>query len=92
MIGSSATSFAVSGMTAKMAAFVRSCGNDGSYSVSVVPQDVREIANKIKKVPLNYINSAGNGVTDECAEYLLPLILGECDIPYKNGIPKHFSF
>ena len=92
MIGSSATSFAVSGMTAKMAAFVRSCGNDGSYSVSVVPQDVREIANKIKKVPLNYINSSGNGVTDECAEYLLPLILGECDIPYKNGIPKHFSF
>jgi 6-phosphofructokinase 1 len=41
----------------------------------------------IKFVPAEYINDRGNNVTDECCEYLLPLIEGENYPAYVNGIP-----
>ena len=74
-----------------MAAYERKTEN-GKYFCEIVPMDVNLIANAIKKVPAEFINKDGNGVTDECVKYLLPLIDGECDIEYKNGLPEHFSF
>lgn len=89
LVGKSAVEFASrDGLSGVMAAFVR----DGDYHVSVSPFDVCEIANKVKCVPREYINDKGNGVTDECIKYLLPLIQGELDIKYENGIPVHFKF
>ena len=48
------------------------------------------IANKIKAVDDKFINERGNNVTDECVEYLLPLIRGERTPEYVDGIPVHF--
>ncbi|MBR3845107.1 MAG: 6-phosphofructokinase [Clostridia bacterium] len=59
------------------------------YEVEISHRDVSEIANKVKHVPAEFINERGNHITDECARYLLPLIQGELDIKYENGIPKH---
>ena len=65
--------------------------SDAPYSISFVPKDVSEIANKIRKVPAAFINEEGNNVTDECLRYIAPLIEGEYPILYKNGLPCHFT-
>lgn len=59
------------------------------YEVSIGTVSVDEIANQTKLVPDNFINSEGNGVTDECIDYLLPLIQGEISTIYKDGLPVH---
>ena len=64
---------------------------DDPYEITYCAKDVSEIANKIRKVPTEFITSQGNNVTDECLNYLLPLIQGEYAIAYSNGLPKHFA-
>lgn len=59
------------------------------YRVEISHRDVSEIANRVKHVNSEFINERGNHITKECARYLLPLIQGELDIKYENGIPKH---
>ena len=49
---------------------------------------VSEIANGVRAVPAEYINAEGNGVTEACARYLLPLMAGEAYPTYCGGIPK----
>ncbi len=63
--------------------------SDNPYTVEMSHADVGEIANKIKAVPAEYINERGNGVTDSCCRYLLPLIRGERQAAYKDGLPIH---
>lgn len=53
---------------------------------------VCEVANKIRKVPVDMINEDKNNVKDELLETLLPLIDGDVDIPTEKGLPKHFKF
>lgn len=60
-----------------------------NYSVYYDSADISGIANGVKGVPTEYINSDGNGITDECVKYLAPLILGEVQPVYENGLPKH---
>ena len=86
-VGMAGVSSAVAGNTGVMATILRSESDD--YSVSYGVADIRNIANEIKTVPAEYINEAGNGVTDECLKYLAPLVLGELDVKYENGLPKH---
>ena len=59
------------------------------YSVYFDSADISSIANGVKSVPQNYINSEGNRVTEECIRYLAPLIYGEVFPVYENGLPKH---
>ena len=88
-VGKAAVEAAVSGETAKMMCFRRAPGRD--YSVSIFPEDISKIANLIRSVPDEFITPDGNNVTDECIDYLLPLIQGEPDIVFENGLPKHLS-
>ena len=41
-----------------------------------------------KTVPTDWITPEGNDVTEEMMTYLRPLIMGEVNIKYENGIPK----
>ncbi len=91
-VGRGAVDIALSGDSGKMAAYVRCKDDNGKYFCKIEPMDVTLIANEIKKVPADYINEKGNGITKACVDYLLPLIEGECDIEYKNGLPCHFTF
>lgn len=86
-IGSFAVESAIRGENAKMAIFVRT----GNYSVDFDLVDIKECANIVKHVPREFINQEGNNVTKECLEYIAPLILGEMNIKYENGIPAHLS-
>ena len=86
-VGMSAVSFALMGNTGVMATIERAEGEN--YSASYGMADIRTIANEIKTVPADYINGRGNGVTEKCMDYLKPLILGENEIRYENGLPRH---
>ena len=63
--------------------------SDVPYRTEIGHSDVAKIANLIKKVDDSFINDAANNVTDECLNYLLPLIAGEATPEYKNGIPVY---
>lgn len=86
-VGRGAVFAAAQGVTRRMMTILRNDGEE--YSSIIDHSDVSEIANKTKHVDGKYINERGNNVTDECCEYLLPLIAGERDIKYKNGLPVH---
>ena len=47
-----------------------------------------EAANVEKKVPLEWILPDGGGVTQEFADYVLPLIQGDCGRTVENGLPR----
>ena len=64
----------------------------GEYRATYGYADIKTIANEVRGVPRNYINEAGNGITAEAFDYLLPLIQGEVAPEYENGMPKHFVF
>jgi len=53
---------------------------------------VAGIANAVRFLPDEYINERGNGITEACARYMLPLIEGETYPEYKCGLPVYFSF
>lgn len=87
-IGSYAVKCAENNISGKMVAFKR---KSGKYQVELTTVDVGETVNKVKYVPRNFINKEGNNVTNECMEYIAPLILGERNIKYKNGLPVHYK-
>ena len=87
-VGASAVEAAVSGVTGKMMVFRRV--SDDPYKVECESEDIQKIANIVREVPSEFINDRGNYVTEECLRYIAPLIEGECDVEYKNGIPAHF--
>ncbi len=86
-VGMGAVGAAVEGITREMMTIVRESTSPYVYSVS--HSDIAEIANKVKEVPREFINGAGNNVTDECVAYLLPLIEGETNPEFKCGLPVH---
>ena len=87
LVGKSAVKAASEGVTRQMMTIERV--STSPYTVEISHRDVSEIANKVKHVNDEFINERGNSVTDECAKYLLPLIQGELNVKYENGIPKH---
>ena len=64
--------------------------SDAPYKCEIVHSDVSAIANEVKWLEDEYINETENGITAECAAYILPLIEGETYPEYENGIPKFF--
>lgn len=89
LVGKKAFECAIEGNTGKMVSIKRVSSNP--YQVKLTSVDVGKVANIEKKVPLNWINEKGNDINEEFIKYLKPLILGEVNIDYKNGIPKHAS-
>lgn len=59
------------------------------YCVNVHFSSVDNIANQAKSIPRAWINEAGNDVTPELIDYMLPLIQGEPDLKYQNGLPVY---
>lgn len=87
LVGKSAVRAASEGVTRQMMTIERV--STEPYTIEISHRDVGEIANKVRRVPSGFINERGNSVTDECTLYLLPLIQGELDVKYENGIPRH---
>ena len=86
--GQAAVENAVAGITGKMVAFEREM-IDGQYNCKYVLLPLSSVANFEKKVPLEWINEAQNGLKDEFIEYVLPLIQGEPELPKENSLPRY---
>lgn len=86
-IGVAAVELAESGKSGVMLIFVRK--NTEKYEVEISSVPVSEVANKVKYVPKGFINDEKNNVTKLCIDYISPLILGERQIKYENGVPVH---
>jgi len=65
---------------------------EDKYEISFEAKTIANIANMVKTVPLEYITEDGSNVTDECLEYILPMIQGEAQNYYKDGLPVHLVF
>jgi len=87
MVGRGAVFAAIDGKSGVMMTINRD--SDSPYSVHISSQDISKIANEVKHVPEEYINEKANGITDEGLRYLAPLIIGELNCKYENGLPKH---
>lgn len=86
-IGRKAVQFAVEGVTHRMVAFER-VPKDGKYAVNIVLADLTQVANSEKKVPREWINAEGTGLTQDFINYALPLIAGESRPPVEDGLPR----
>ena len=86
-VGSAAVKYATEGKTGIMATIDRAEGEE--YSVTFGYRDISTIANAVRGVPDEYINAEANGITEAGINYLKPLIIGEVDIKYVNGMPEH---
>ncbi|MBP5270449.1 MAG: diphosphate--fructose-6-phosphate 1-phosphotransferase [Clostridia bacterium] len=86
--GRFAVKAALQGDDGVMVSLVR---RDNPYRISYSTVPALDVANRVKTVPREFINEAGNGLTRECFDYLLPLIRGEVALEYENGIPKHLD-
>ena len=54
--------------------------------------DLGNIANKEKKIPLEWITNHGTDVSEEMLVYLRPLVRGEASELTKDGLPRFFRF
>lgn len=87
-IGEEAVKAMLRGESGVMMVFRRISNNP--YRVDIMSASIDGIANKEKLFPSEWINSKGNNVTVDALNYFLPLIQGEPEIEYQNGIPVHF--
>ena len=86
-LGEAAVEMALEGKNSVMPAIVRISNNPYKWEIGC--GELKDIANVEKMMPTNYISEDGFSITDECREYLLPLIEGENYPPYINGLPDY---
>lgn len=87
LAGKTAVEAAVSGETGKMVAFERDTSDGYKCVMKLVP--LSEVANVEKRIPREWINEAGNNVNEKFIEYALPLIQGQVEQTFENGMPKY---
>lgn len=86
-IGKAAITAALNNLTEKMMVYIR----EEPYHLKIDALDVKEIANLEKKIPIEWINEDHNDITSELYDYLYPLIQGEVNLTYKDGIPYYLD-
>ena len=89
LLGEKAIEAAASQKSGVVSVILRDGEQEYNVSYSVESADV--VANAEKKVPQDYINKEGNFITEKAYRYMLPLIMGEVDLKYENGIPVKFK-
>ncbi len=88
-LGRNAVIHSNEGNTGFMPIIVRHHSDEYLYTIKFV--DVKDVANKIKSVPIDWISSDKNDVTGEMVNYLLPLVDGEIILQYSNGIAEYYQ-
>ncbi|MDF2524322.1 MAG: phosphofructokinase, partial [Clostridiales bacterium] len=86
MAGQAAVQNAVAGITDQMVAFERVEGPEYKCNIKLI--NLTEVANTEKKVPREWINAEGNGLTEDFINYALPLIQGESKPVLEKGLPR----
>ena len=89
--GSFGVTAAIKGETGKMVAFKRQSPLtlDADYVLNYATEDVNEICNKEKTVPLEWISEDGSDVTEAFLAYARPLVRGNVLVPTDaDDLPK----
>ena len=86
-VGGYAVKAAFEGETGKMVILKRV--SEDPYICTTDLYDVHKIANIEKKVPLEWINADGSGVSEELVNYIRPLIQAELTPIMITGQPRH---
>ena len=89
--GSFGVTAAIKGETGKMVAFKRQSPLtlDANYVLNYATEDVNEICNKEKTVPLEWISEDGSDVTEAFLAYARPLVRGNVLVPTdEDDLPK----
>ena len=84
-LGAKAVECALEGKTDIMMTIVRQSTKPYQWTIGTTPLD--KVCNVENKMPRDFINDEGIGITQKCRDYLLPLIQGEDYPPYHNGVP-----
>ena len=86
-LGEKAVELALAGESGVMATLTRV--SNTPYTVTYGSGDIHKIANQEKKIPKDMISEDGFDVTEKMVNYLTPLIQGEMDVRYVNGLPQY---
>jgi len=86
-VGKAAVELAIKGRNAVMPVIVRK--SNKPYKWAIEAADLKDIANKEKMMPRDFITADGFHITEKCRQYLSPLIAGEDYPPFKNGLPDY---
>ena len=85
-VGRAAVEAATSGKSGYMVAIKRLSSAPYTWETELLP--LEKCANFEKKVPTEWINAEGNGVTQAFIDYALPLIQGETKMEKVNSLPR----
>ena len=86
LAGQMAVRYAAQGKSDYMVAFERAPGSEYKCEIKLI--NLTEVANTEKKIPREWINEAGNGLTEDFINYALPLIQGESTLTLEDGLPR----
>ena len=86
-VGKAAVELALQGRNAVMPVIVRK--SNKPYKWAIEAADLKDIANREKMMPRDFITDDGFHITAKCRQYLSPLIAGEDYPPFKNGLPDY---
>ena len=84
--GQAAVEAAIAGETDKMVTLLRGDGETYTCETGLAP--LSEIANGVKKLPESWINEDGVSMNFNFYKYALPLIQGEVQVPFEDGVPS----
>jgi len=87
LAGQAAVKAAIRGETDKMVTLLR--GDQDHYTVETGLAPLSEIANGVKAFPDKWIGEDRMSIHPDFARYALPLIQGELQLPYEQGLPRY---
>jgi len=89
MVGAAAVTAAMAGTTGMMVSLVRS--DDGEpYRCTTGLVELAKVANAEKPIPPEFINPAGNGMTEAFMDYVRPLVQGQAELEIApDGLPVY---
>lgn len=86
-VGKAAVELALKGHNAVMPTIVRKSNKPYKWTIGVA--ELKDVANREKFMPRDFISADGFQITRKCRDYLAPLIQGEDYPPYRNGLPRY---
>jgi len=86
-LGAAAVTLAIEGRNGVMPTIVRVA--DRPYRWKIDAAELKDVANREKKLPREYVSVDGFHITDRCRRYIAPLMQGEAFPRFRNGLPDY---
>ena len=86
-LGAKGVEAVLEGKTGEMTALSRI--SEKPYAVEYHTVPISKVANKEKKIPDEWITKNDTDIDNALVEYIRPLIQGEVQVNYENGVPKY---